>query len=188
MIPPAVAKALRLPALEAGSFQPTPWANATDKALFGNHVLRFLAEDCPREKFKKPFYRRLSHCFGMIAHYDIHGFYSEYFETTADKIRFLEDLLAWPCWGDPAFTFSDLERTVIARLAASGLRDWLIRQHKSETETRERDMLARLKAKYEPRQDASTAPANEKTCSLPAAQTSLPSAASRQASLFDLLI
>ncbi|WP_051956145.1 hypothetical protein [Beijerinckia mobilis] len=187
MIPPAIAKALRLPALDDAAFQPTQWASAAEKAAFGNGLLRFLGEDCPREKFKKPFYRRLSQCFGMIAHYDITGFYSEYFETTADKIRFLENLVAWPCWGDPTYTFSDLERAVIARLAASGLREWLIRQSKSETETRERDMLARLKAKYEPRQDAFVEPANEKTCFLPVAQTSLPPAASRQASLFDLL-
>jgi len=93
----------------------------------------------------------------------------------------------WPCWGDPAYTFSDLERAVIARLTASGLREWLIRQRKSETETREKDMLARLKAKHELRQDAFVEPANEKTYFLPVAQTSLLPAASRQTSLFDLL-
>ena len=88
--------------------------------------------------------------FGMIAHYDVHGFWAEYFTSTADKLRFLEELTAHPCWGDPAFTFSDLERAVIARLRSAGLVARLRSTLARETEVSERALLNRLQPRYQP--------------------------------------
>ncbi|ACB97282.1 hypothetical protein [Beijerinckia indica] len=184
MIPAAIAKALRLPALEADLFQPTQWDSPADKAAFGNALLRFLAEDCPKEKFKKPFYQRLSNCFGHIAHYNVHGFYETFFTSTADKIEFLQQTLGYPCWGDPAHTFSDLERVVVHRIAQSGLLDWHKRTLTIETETREKAMLARLKAKYEP--DPLPSKPSASTPIVPAPIPVSTPAPPQQTTLFDL--
>lgn len=49
----------------------------------------FLQSGCAREKFTKLLYNHLiQHC-SFIAHYDIHGFYSTYFEDGDDTIHFL---------------------------------------------------------------------------------------------------
>lgn len=138
------------PPLRAAGFTATAFHDAAAKATFGNQLLAFIAEDFPRRRFTQSFYRVLCQHFGMIAHYDVHGFWAEYFTTTADKLRFLEALVAHPCWGDPAFTFSDLERAVIRRLRDAGLvarfRATLLR----ETEAAERALLNRLQARYQP--------------------------------------
>jgi hypothetical protein len=54
---------------QAESFTPTKWSTAEEKATFANHLLAFIAADCPESKFTKAFYNRLSQCFGFIAHY-----------------------------------------------------------------------------------------------------------------------
>lgn len=142
--------AFQLPLLTAEQFTATKFDSAAAKADFGNQLLAFIAEDFPRKRFTLKFYRILCQHFGMIAHYDQHGFWAEYFTSTADKLRFLEEVSTHPCWGDPAFTFSDLERVVVARIRAAGLvarlRDALAR----ETEAAERALLNRLQARYQP--------------------------------------
>jgi hypothetical protein len=50
-------------------FTATKWSNAEEKTKFANDLMAFIAADFPEKKFKKGFYDRLSHCFGMIAHY-----------------------------------------------------------------------------------------------------------------------
>ena len=39
------------------------------------------------------------------------GFWAEWFVEASDQVRLIEQLLRWPCYGDPEFTFSDVERT-----------------------------------------------------------------------------
>lgn len=99
-----------------GAFTATEWDTKDQKARFLNCLADFILNDFPKSKFPSWLYKRLSMCFGFIAHYDIHGFYAEYFETTTDKLRFLEQILSWPCHGDPKFTYSDAERTFRAWL------------------------------------------------------------------------
>lgn len=140
----------QLPPLRAEEFRATEFDTAEAKAAFGNGLLAFVAEDFPRRRFTPRFYRVLCQHFGMIAHYDQHGFWAEYFTSTTDKLRFLEALTAHPCWGDPAFTFSDLERAVIARLRAAGLVARLRAALARETEAAERALLNRLQARHQP--------------------------------------
>ena len=66
--------------------------------------------------FTKTFYNRLSNCFGHIAHYDLHGFYGTWFAHDALRLSFLQHTLSFSCYGDPAFTFSDVERAIKAEL------------------------------------------------------------------------
>ena len=138
------------PPLRAEEFTTTKFHDGATKAGFGNQLLAFIAEDFPRKRFTLKFYRVLCQHFGMIAHYDVHGFWAEYFTSTADKLRFLEELTAHPCWGSPAFTFSDLERAVIARLRSAGLVARLRSTLARETEAGERALLNRLQARYQP--------------------------------------
>lgn len=97
---------------DGGDFVPTKHETAANKAEFANHLMRFLENGCPFSLFSRRFYNRLKNTFGHNAHYDRHGFYSEWFSTHKLRYAFLEHLLAWPCWGDPAFTFSDVERAI----------------------------------------------------------------------------
>ncbi|VTZ23148.1 conserved hypothetical protein [Methylocella tundrae] len=120
MIPAAIVRSLTSPRLEAGAFTPTKWNSAEDKAMFGNSLLKFLANDFPRNAFTKRLYQRLSNTFGHIANYDLTGFFSTFFEDTAGKIDFLQQTLQWPCWGDPEYTYCDVERVVQTRLRRSG--------------------------------------------------------------------
>ena len=52
---------------------------------------------------EKPFHRellikRLSNDFGHIAHYNQHQFYETWFTCDKDRLEFLKNTLAWPCW------------------------------------------------------------------------------------------
>ena len=42
----------------------------------------------------------------------MHGFWGVFFEKLPGKIRFLERTVRWPCHGDPAFTYCDVERAI----------------------------------------------------------------------------
>lgn len=49
----------------------------------------FLSNGCQRQHFTKPLYKHLiNHC-SFIAHYDINGFYSTYFDNGEDTAHFL---------------------------------------------------------------------------------------------------
>jgi len=63
-------------------------------------------------------------------------------------VRFLEHLLSWPCYGDPTFTFSDVERTLQREVRR---RDYLLRYRAIADATlraKEVAMLEKLEAKY----------------------------------------
>jgi hypothetical protein len=150
MIPAAIMRALTAPALDPNAFTATKWSTSQDKAAFGGALLKFMANDFPRNGFKKALYTRLSMTFGHIAHNDVFGFFSTFFEDETGKIDFLEQTLQWPCWGDPAFTFCDVERVIQTRLRSSGLLDLKRAQLAAQARQRERAQFERLKAKYEP--------------------------------------
>jgi hypothetical protein len=76
------------------------------------------------------------------------GFWEEWFTTEADRVRFLENLLHWPCYGDPKFTFSDVERALQREI---GTRDYLFRYQAiadAALRSKEVAMLETLEAKY----------------------------------------
>jgi len=129
-------------------FTPTQWDTAKDKAAFANRFVRFVESDFAAKPFTEKFYRRLSNTFGHIAHYNRGGFWSEFFTTTADKVRFLEQTLQHPCYGDPAWTYNDVERVWQAGLRADETLERYRQRLAEETEAGERAELARLQAKY----------------------------------------
>jgi hypothetical protein len=93
-------------------FVPTKFSTAADKADFGNAFLHFIESEWKETLFIKTFYNRMSNTFGHIAHFNRPTFYSTWFTSDADRLHFLEQALEWPCWGDPAFTFCDVERAL----------------------------------------------------------------------------
>ncbi|MCW8309038.1 hypothetical protein AruPA_18550 [Acidiphilium sp. PA] len=150
MLPTALARAIRLPLLTPEQFTPTKWDDAPTKAKFGNHLLRFIAEDFPETMFTQKFYQRLSNTFGHIACYDRHGFWSEFFISRATKLDFLDQTIRHPCYGDPAWTYSDVEQVIRARLKQSGVIDCHRRLLMQEREARERAEYERLARKFTP--------------------------------------
>jgi hypothetical protein len=119
MLSAALTRVLTTPAFVAADFVPTHWESAEQKAKFANALLTFVTQGFPRTKFRESFYRRLSNTFWHIANYDLAGFYGRFFLTAADKLEFLEQCVTWPCHGDPTYTYSDVERAVVARLHKS---------------------------------------------------------------------
>jgi hypothetical protein len=129
-------------------FQPTKFSTAQDKADFGNAFFHFIEPEWVRTAFTKSFYNRLSTCFSHIAHYDAAQFYETWFTSDADRLRFLRHTLVWPCWGDPEFTFCDVERAIQQEI--------LKRNYFAQYELRaaeavrsvEMEILKQLEAKY----------------------------------------
>jgi hypothetical protein len=93
-------------------FTATKFSTAADKAEFGNTLLRFIESEWASALFTKRFYNRLSMCYGHIAHYKRAQFYEEWFSSLAAQVRFLKHTLRFPCYGDPEYTFSDVERAI----------------------------------------------------------------------------
>ena len=151
MLPAATVRALTIPAFTAAEFTPTQWAGAEDKAKFANALMKFIANEFPWQSFTKTFYLRLSNTFGHIAHGTLDGFYTVFFERDADKVVFLEQTLSWPHFGDPTFTFSDVERAVKRRLRSAKVIDIFRLLEADATRRRELATLARLQEKYGPR-------------------------------------
>lgn len=137
------------PAFGADEFTPTKWDSAATKAEFANKLCRFVAADFKETLFTKTLYRRLSLCFGHIAHYDRFGFLDHFFRDLDGKVAFLEETLQWRSFGDPTYTYCDVERAVQARLRACNLLAAYRALRAAEIERAERAQLQRLQAKYD---------------------------------------
>ena len=99
-------------------------------------------------------------------------------------LRFLRHTLAWPCWGDPEYTFSDVERAIQQEIRK---RNYLARYELRAAEavrSGEMETLKRLEAKYRTvashQPDADSAPTIPQAAAQEAARTRMPV----QASLF----
>ena len=171
MLPAATIRALTIPAFTAAEFTPTQWASAEDKAKFANALMKFVANEFPRQSFTRSLYQRLSNSFGHIAHRNLDGFYGAFFERDTDKVVFLEQTLSWPHFGDPTFTFSDVERAVKRRLRAAKVIDILRLLEADATRRRELATLARLQEKYGARTPLDLAPTGSQSSSPPAGRT-----------------
>jgi hypothetical protein len=82
------------------------------------------------------------------AHTNVDGCYGAFFERDFDKVVFLEQTLSWPHFGDPTFTFCDVERAVKRRLRAARVIDIFRLLEADATRRRELGTLARLQEKY----------------------------------------
>jgi hypothetical protein len=149
-LPSAMVNGLRFPMPTAADFTPMKFPPAESKARFAVHFLRFASADFPKHHFTQQFYRQVMNTFGFIAHYDLLGFWSEYLTSTAGKVEFIDQVIHWPCHGDPAHTFCDAEREIARRLRQVDLLGFYRRIGAREREASDRAEFLRLKAKFEP--------------------------------------
>lgn len=132
----------------ADKFTATNWEGADQKAKFARQFIRFVENDFAKDKFAVWFYQRLSMTFGHIAHFNQAGFYQEFFTTTADKVKFLRQTLQHPCYGDPAWTYSDVERALKEWLVQNAILFSFENRLADEQEAGELAELTRLQVKY----------------------------------------
>ncbi len=129
-------------------FTATKFSTAADKAEFGNTLLRFIESEWAPALFTKSLYNRLSMCFGHIAHYNRTQFYEEWFSSFAAQVRFLKHTLQFPCYGDPEYAFSDVERAIQREI---GKRNYLARHElrlAEEHQATDLALLKQLESKY----------------------------------------
>jgi len=96
------------------NFTPTQHSTAADKEKFLQHFHRFVLSGYKWTLFHKWFYVRLSMTFGHIAHYDRRGFYSTFFTSPEGIEGFWCVTMGYPCSGDPAYTYCDVEKVIQA--------------------------------------------------------------------------
>ncbi|MGA9672994.1 MAG: hypothetical protein WBQ94_27590 [Terracidiphilus sp.] len=129
-------------------FTATKFSTAADKAEFGNTLLRFIESEWAPALFTKSFYNRLSMCFAHIAHYNRTQFYEEWFSSLSAQVRFLKHTLRFPCYGDPEYTFSDVERAIQREIVN---RNYLARYElrlAEEQQATDLALLRQLESKY----------------------------------------
>jgi hypothetical protein len=156
----------------ASQFVPTEWSTTADKAAFGNTLLHFIESKWKRSLFTKGFYQRLSNCFGHIAHYDIHGFYETWFTCEKDRLEFLKNASQWRCYGDPKFTFSDVERALRQQIQTRNYVALYEVRAAEELRAAEMRILHSLEAKYRNTAAAADRPRQEAESTPPAASPS----------------
>lgn len=129
-------------------FTATSFHSQGDKAKFANHFVRFLIAGCPESLFHHWFYKSLSSCFSHIAHYDRNGFYDVWFSTPQKRSEFVQRTLRRELYGDPEFTFVDVEKAIQEWLALTDIPSRYSREAASAAEVAERALLRKLLAKY----------------------------------------
>lgn len=112
---------LPVPPFTGWDFTDTPHATAKEKAEFANWLIRFVEAGCPRSRFHKTKYQRLSNLWGHIAHYNVHGFYDEWFENVDAQTEWCQYVVEQTSyWGTPAQDWSDVEQAIAAWLIQTG--------------------------------------------------------------------
>ena len=73
--------------IEKSQFKDSDFFTAEDKYKTAKHFLRFVKNGFERKDFNKRVYEHLHlHC-GFIAHYNINGFYQEYFNGSKSDLK-----------------------------------------------------------------------------------------------------
>ena len=97
-------------AAERGEFVPTEYATAAQKKKCFNWLKRFMLAGCPKSMWRKETYNWLyKHLFGHIAHYNMDGFWYEWFERKKTCIEWVAGIMERSCYGSPTHTWSDVE-------------------------------------------------------------------------------
>ena len=127
----------------------TQWNTAADKEKFTAQFKKFVERGFPESLFTKGFYNRMSMMRGHIAHYDRGGFFGAQFSTSEHRADFLNHWAGAAIYGDPAYTWSDVERVLSAWLQEHPEYEQRERnQHAAICEDIERKEFARLATKY----------------------------------------
>ena len=132
------------------TYTATKWNTVEDKEKFTKHFKQFVEKGFPKSMFHKEFYNRMSIMRGHIAHYNQMGFFSTWFSTAEQRAKFLRLWIHTPIYGNPTYTWSDVEEVLCTWLQEHP--EYLERErsaHVYRVESLEKAELVRLKAKYE---------------------------------------
>ena len=117
-------------------FADAEFMTAREKELALGNWERFLGNGLKKDHFTKRLYQHLHLRCGFIAHYNIHGFYSEYFEAGQDIERFFEHFCSYTAQHFGAYAeYDDLNRA---------MRDAFGRHKASITQQVEQDVNRRI--------------------------------------------
>lgn len=116
----------------ADQFTPSERSTVEAKAGFANHFVKFVTGGFLRKDFPEWFYARLSSIFGHIAHHNRVGFYSIFFESTRAKTDFISMCLSNGGYGDPRYTYSDVEKALKKWIVSAGIERTLEEQRRQE--------------------------------------------------------
>ena len=101
---------------QASNFTATQWNTAEDKARMADKLTKFILNGFQQGSFTKEMYKRLSTMFGHIAEYNLPGFYTVWFDDDAACLKWAENAMRGGLLGfvvgDPAWTWSDVERAI----------------------------------------------------------------------------
>ena len=92
------------------SFVATKWDGPEEKMKCYNWLKKFMLAGCPKKMWRKGAYNWLYlHLFGHIAHYNMYGFWETWFEREHTCHKWVDDIARRDCYGDPTWTWSDVE-------------------------------------------------------------------------------
>lgn len=132
----------------AFQFVPTGWASAAEKASFANAFVRFVENGFRSPDFTPEFYSRVSNTFGHIAHFDRRTFYQRFFTTAADKLNFVRQTAEFVPFGQPAYTFCDVERALAKWVVTACVLDRVRMTAENAQSRAERELLRKLLRKH----------------------------------------
>lgn len=138
----------------ASQFTATKFDTAAEKAKRANELAVFVQAGMPESRFTKigVYHTLYQHLFGHIAHYDQWGFFGTWFSTPEQRAEWIEYALRGGMmgafYGDPAYTWVDVERAFVEWLDGTDLPDRFRREANGTVEARERAQLAALQEKY----------------------------------------
>jgi hypothetical protein len=131
------------------NYTATKFDTAENKGKFEKQFKRFVERGFSQTLFTKSFYQRISNMRGHIAHYDRSGFWNAQFSTPECRADFLRHWTNSPIYGNPEYTWSDVECVLAAWLKEHPEYEQRERKaHSDGIEQIERDELARLTTKY----------------------------------------
>jgi hypothetical protein len=138
------------------NFTATKWNTAEDKVRMANKLTKFILNGFQQSSFTKDMYKRLSTMFGHIAEYDIHGFYSVWFEDDAACLKWAENAMRGGVLGfvvgDPVWTWSDIEKVLIQWMKDNQITEQLDELYQHDIEQKVLALLNTLQRKHAPQQ------------------------------------
>lgn len=126
----------------------TQFHSATEKETTLERFKRFFIKGCPETMFTKTLYDYASNMYGHIAHYDRQGYYQTWFTNPKQISEWFKWALQHPCYGDPAFTRSDVEKSLKIWIAESSILNHYKQLADNALQQIELAELKRLKVKY----------------------------------------
>lgn len=127
---------------------------AKEKMRFANQFCKFVMGGFQTIDFQNWFYIRLSMTFGHVANYNLNSFYNQFFLDARSKVGFIRQIVNYECYGDPAYTYSDVEKIIQKWLDDEKI---LVRTLLAATDQRkeeEKHILRNLIKKYAPNSQA----------------------------------